>query len=56
MINDHRLYFYLSYAYEQLELHEEAKKFIKLAKTYMKNPTSYMEKNDICLFYISFSF
>ena len=44
MINDHRLYFYLSYAYEQLELHEEAKKFIKLAKTYMKNPTSYMEK------------
>lgn len=42
-IQDHCIYFYLSYAYEKIGKHDEAKKYIKLAKKYLNNPTLYMK-------------
>lgn len=40
---DHRIYFYLSYAYYKLGNHSNAVKYIKMAKHSMGNPTVYMK-------------
>lgn len=40
---DHRIYFYLSYAYYKLGNHSNAVKYIKMAKYSMGNPTVYMK-------------